>query len=180
MSIILMMPYANIIEAALIDTLRAEANQYEQNQSFQFVPISVDDITIIIPVGTGLPADPADNGNSTIAGIDSDGDGIRDDVERRISMHYPDNPLARAYSYMLAIRLQTIIENSTNKNSYIQAIHELSFAEDCLKNIMPTVRTKGTRLVLPWVMNTYPRSYSYINARGLIGGETPPALLSCQ
>ena len=172
--------HADMANAALIDTLRSEAAALQASQTVQYVPISVDDIFIIVPAGTGMPAEPGANGDATIAGVDSDGDGIRDDVERRISANYPDNPSARAYSYMIAKRLQTIIVNSANKNTYIQAISELSFAENCLNVILPTQVNKASRLVLPWVMNTYQRSIAYINARALIGGERPPASIACQ
>lgn len=170
----------DIANAALIDTLRSEATILQGSQTVQYVPISIDDIFIIVPAGTGMPSEPGVNGDATIAGIDSDGDGIRDDVERRISAHYSNNASARAYSYMIAKRLQAIIVNSANKTTYIQAISELSFAENCLNIMLPTELNKGTRLVLPWVMNTYQRSIAYINARALIGGEKPPTQIACQ
>jgi hypothetical protein len=39
--------------------------------------------------GSALPPDPGEAGKQTMLGIDSDGDGIRDDVQRYIYLTYP-------------------------------------------------------------------------------------------
>jgi hypothetical protein len=43
-----------------------------------------------------LPPDPGEAGKVTIEGIDSDGDGVRDDVQRWIALTYPDVETLRA------------------------------------------------------------------------------------
>ena len=178
--IMILLPVSNTANAALIDDLRSEAASLGSSQSVTYVPISVDDIFIVIPAGTGLPADPGQDGDATIEGIDADGDGIRDDVEKLISTHYPDDPMARAYSYMIAKRLQKIIENKSSKTVFTQSLQEMSFFESCLDQLFPQENMKGGRLILPWVLNTYARSYAYLDALELLGGETLPATLSCQ
>jgi len=37
-----------------------------------------------------LPPDPGSAGRATLEGIDSDGDGVRDDIQRFIELNYPD------------------------------------------------------------------------------------------
>lgn len=40
-----------------------------------------------------LPPDPGEAGEATLVGIDSDGDGVRDDVQRKLSFEFPDSEL---------------------------------------------------------------------------------------
>lgn len=177
-----------IIYAALLSSVFSQnvanaisqtAAELEASQTVLMVPISVGDIFIIIPVGTGLPPDPGEIGKFTIQGVDADADGVRDDVERNISMHYVNNPLARAYSYIVAMNYQAMIENSANKQTQLQSISQLIQMEDCLDKLLPDEAVKGSDLVLPWVLDTYQRSYAYIDARGLLGGEALPVVTGC-
>lgn len=161
-------------------TVTQTATGLEASQTVAWVPISVGDIFFIIQAGTGLPPDPGEIGKFTIQGVDSDGDGIRDDVERNISQYYPNNGMARAYSYMVAMNYQRMIENSSDQQIQIQIIQELAQVEDCLDQLLPDELEKGGNLVLPWVFNTYQRSYSYLDARGLMGGQILPETTGCQ
>jgi hypothetical protein len=45
--------------------------------------------------GGGLPPDPGEAGKATIEGIDSDQDGLRDDIQRYIALTYPDSEKTR-------------------------------------------------------------------------------------
>jgi len=45
---------------------------------------------------TNLPPDPGAAGKLTLSGIDSDNDGVRDDVQRWIVMTYPNSQKTRA------------------------------------------------------------------------------------
>ena len=55
----------------------------------------------------GLPPDPGEAGKATLEGIDSNGNGVRDDVERAIAKLYPDEPELRALQMAAAIEAQT-------------------------------------------------------------------------
>lgn len=67
------------------------------------VPIPMDDdLSVVIPVSVNLPPDPGSVGEATIQGIDADGDGVRDDIEREIFFAYPDNAKARTVLYQMA------------------------------------------------------------------------------
>ena len=48
-----------------------------------------------------LPKDPGLACDTTLLGIDSDGDGIRDDIQIKITQLFPDNPMARAGIFTL-------------------------------------------------------------------------------
>jgi len=53
-----------------------------------------------------LPPDPAPAGNATLAGIDSDGDGVRDDLQRYIIFNVPDSARYREALKQQATALQ--------------------------------------------------------------------------
>ena len=98
--------------ALLADTSRVEGNE----APIKHIPVSVDDLTIIIPVESSeLPPDPGEEGKADVAGIDSDNDGVRDDVERYIAYKYPDNPLTRKALYQYSKYEQLNLINSHNK-----------------------------------------------------------------
>lgn len=64
----------------------------------------------IVPTGAdcipqhmaNLPPDPGEAGKATIDGIDSDKDGVRDDVQRFIHETWPDSERARKVLYLIA------------------------------------------------------------------------------
>lgn len=75
-----------------------------KDQNLILVPVGVGDITIFIPVATGIENDPGDSGDINIEGIDADNDGIRDDVEHNLAMLFPgdSNQTVRTYSFIAA------------------------------------------------------------------------------
>jgi hypothetical protein len=108
-----------------IDHLRNE-------QEVHFVPIVYDGYVIPIYVGSGMPPEPGGSGNLTIPGTDSDGDGIRDDVERKIGLMYPNHPEVRAYSYVIAMSLQDAINNPASLPQQELSLNEILIADRCL------------------------------------------------
>lgn len=61
-------------------------NNVKTSQTIRF---AVTDIPVT------LPLDPGEAGKVTLAGIDSDSDGVRDDLQREIVFMYPENNLVR-------------------------------------------------------------------------------------
>ncbi len=57
-------------------------------------------------MGTNLPPDPGANADKTIAGVDANNNGIRDDVELAIFKAYPDSAKTRAALLQYALTLQ--------------------------------------------------------------------------
>jgi hypothetical protein len=66
-----------------------------------FIPISVGDITIFIPILSETVPDEAIDDN-TMGHVDSDLDGVRDNVEREIALLSPADRQYRGYLYHLA------------------------------------------------------------------------------
>ena len=71
---------------------------------------------IVVP-----PAPDATANSATVAGVDSNANGIRDDVERRLASEFGADPTALAVAREHATRIQAAITNptTTNRQSYI-------------------------------------------------------------
>ena len=69
----------------------------------QWVPISVGDITIIIPINAFTESDES---RATTLGIDADNDGVRDDIQARINHEYANNSYLRTQSLQMAATYQ--------------------------------------------------------------------------
>lgn len=59
-----------------------------------------------------LPPDPGAAGATTLAGIDSDGDGLRDDVQRWIALNYRDSARWRSVLAQMARTYQHAVIRS--------------------------------------------------------------------
>lgn len=164
---------------ALAQTLDQQAASLASQQTVSVVPIDDGDFPVYTMVGSGVPPDPGAAANQTVQGVDSDNDGIRDDVELQIARYYPGNPRARAYSYLLAMNYQQVIETAPGRAQQLARVAEEGYLELCLAALLPNDDLRGTRLVLPWVLNTYDRSLAYLNARRAIGGAVLPTIQDC-
>ncbi len=129
-----------------------------------------------------LPPDPGQVGKETITGIDSDRDCIRDDLELIISERLPGEKHheARRYLYIHAIWLGELLK----ENPTVEEMHEVSNylygTSKCAREILgDTIETKK---LLDWIfasnLNTFPRSYRYIDNNGLLGGTTTRGTLT--
>ncbi|MCO7187405.1 MULTISPECIES: hypothetical protein [unclassified Pseudoalteromonas] len=73
------------------------------------VPITAGGIFVPIPIAFehNLPPEPQDDGS--LGSIDSDNDGVRDDIERYIAQQYPLNRTTRGYLYHAAAYARKIV-----------------------------------------------------------------------
>lgn len=70
-------------------------------------------------IENNLPPDPGDAGKETVEGIDSDGDGVRDDVQRYIALNYTDSDTQDALR-QCAVNLQNFILDTNDRQTTIQ------------------------------------------------------------
>jgi hypothetical protein len=92
------------------------------------LPITV----AVAPLGVVLPADPGPAGLQTLAGIDSDRDGVRDDVQRWIAVTYPGSAKTRAALTQVAIALEGEVVGTASSYQL------LSNAIDCMNFTLMT------------------------------------------
>ena len=124
-----------------------------------------------------LPPDPGAAGRATLAGIDSDNDGVRDDVQRWIVMTYPNSAKTRAALRQDAIALQKYIIDSANPTLTYQHALEDDKATDCLEYIRPNDFYNVVVDLEAVVVNTPQRSRAYLRADQLMSGKffsSPP------
>lgn len=75
-----------------------------------------------------LPPDPGEAGKQTLQGIDSDNDGVRDDVQRHIALAYPSSARVRSALFQLTLSYQANLTTGSR-----DLFHN---ATDCLSSVM--------------------------------------------
>ena len=88
-------------------------------------------------MGENLPPDPGAEADKTVAGIDANANGIRDDVELAIFKEYPNSAKTRAVllQYALALQMGTN-QPIINKNTATEVVREQSRAFVCIGEIV--------------------------------------------
>ncbi len=79
-----------------------------------------------------LPADPGDIGKDTLQGVDSDSDGVRDDVQRFIAFRHPTDPEARSALRQYAKVMQANLLRTGNSEDARAGVPHIHRAHDCL------------------------------------------------
>ncbi len=126
-----------------------------------------------LPEPAVLPADPSEAGKTTLQGIDSDRDGIRDDVQRFIALTYQkseDKPLRAALREYAAFLQQLIIFASSKNNSMLNAQTSGEIV-DCIIYLHPNDGTDILLDIEAASINTDQRNLAYIEANAQLNGE---------
>ena len=109
-------------------------------------------ITMADVLGTNLPPVPYEPENdATVAGIDKNGNGIRDDVERAIFAKYPNDAKIRAAELQFALAEQTMMTQVFNTDTWKVAGVLYSRGDGCLAD------SKHKKEVVDLVLNTKQR-----------------------
>jgi len=95
-------------------------------------------ITLADVEGKNLPpvSDQAEN-DATVAGIDKNNNGVRDDVELVIFKKYPNSAKIRAAELQYAVALQLMITKVFDSGSWEAAAQEESRANYCIAETYP-------------------------------------------
>ncbi|MFA6408371.1 MAG: hypothetical protein WCW36_02820 [Candidatus Paceibacterota bacterium] len=124
----------------------------------------------------GLPPDPGPAGKTTLAGIDSNGNIARDDVERYIAINHQDSAKVRAALMQFAVVAQLQLIDSADKQKSIQHANESGAAIDCLVDIAGSVQ-KAENLydnLQSVILNTDARNKAYFTYDNQLGGQYFP------
>ena len=109
-----------------------------------------------------LPPDPGEAGKQTLLGIDSDNDGIRDDIQRYIYFAYPDNEKIRIALTNIAIQYQELLPQADDREAATIHANKKARHGECLFWIMGE-RSGDVRAALKAeIMNTEERILAYI------------------
>jgi hypothetical protein len=88
-------------------------------------------------MGKNLPPDPGINADKTIAGIDANNNGIRDDVELAVFKEYPNSAKTRAVLLQYALALQMeFTQPIVNKDTVTEIVTEMGRAHSCVADTL--------------------------------------------
>lgn len=80
--------------------------------------------------------DPGEAGRQTLAGIDSDNDGIRDDIQRWINEKYHNSPRSLAAAKQMARDAQNIVLMANDKQASIKASYQSFDSMSCMEYVI--------------------------------------------
>jgi len=108
----------------------------KQKTEDQVAKIHATKLAMYDVMGKNLPPDPGAEADKTVAGIDANKNGIRDDVELAIFKEYPSSAKTRAVLLQYALALQMeVTQPIVNKDTVTEVVREQSRAHYCVGEI---------------------------------------------
>ncbi len=130
-------------------------------------------IPLVLPEPAVLPPDPGEAGKTTLEGIDSDKDGVRDDIQRYIASTYPnpeDKPFRAALREYSAFQ-QPFMMEADDKLKTIANAENRAEQIDCVLYLHPEDGQAGLVNLRAEYLNTESRTHAYLNADGQLSGQ---------
>ncbi len=161
--------YRVITGAALMLLLLIAGCEAEESNKASINVGNADDIEV---VEDGLPLDPGEAGKATLAGIDSDNDGVRDDIQRWLAVELSDKPVVRALAGEMAIQSQNFLFKAHDKVSALEAHRLYGIARSCLKYYFGL--TDGRSIIFEMharFHNTKERTLGYMRGTRFLSGS---------
>lgn len=118
--------------------------------------------------------DPGEEGKATLAGIDSDSDGVRDDIQRWINENFSSSPNKRAGLKQSAHDFQATLLNTEDKTANIQAIIADMRSGECVDHVMGGI---GNAIAVQdelkaRMLNTRERNLAYFKSSENFNGQS--------
>jgi hypothetical protein len=134
----------------------------------KFLPIT---LSITDQENNELPPDPGEAGMKTILGIDSDSDGVRDDIQRYIYFVYPDDEKVRMALTQMAIEYQGLLSEASDPDAAFNHATRMSRHGECLFYILGEASLDVRSALKAEILNTRERSIAFINYSDSLAGE---------
>lgn len=121
---------------------------------------------------SSLPVDPGEAGKVTLEGIDSDEDGVRDDVQISIVNRYQDDAAMQKILIQQALTLQDalITGASGDANAMSEIAHEMNRAASCMV-VKSSNPSEDIRFLEFHVINTQARTDAYLRFNAEMDGQ---------
>lgn len=122
---------------------------------------------------TALPPDPGPSGQTTLLGVDSNGNGIRDDVERYIALNYGSSPNAVKSLYEVARTLQAMLTVPQGNATAAKAVNDTAWRNrSCLVFLFGAIDGhKKSKDVFAEQFNTLERYRAWSRQDDLLAGQ---------
>jgi hypothetical protein len=122
--------------------------------------------------GKSLPPDPGTAGMATLAGIDSDNDGLRDDIERYVMLNYSNSAKTRAWLTQSALAAQFGVTGGGLSSADAQAaFSKLDAALACGWYEYGANEKAQSDALLMQVLNTKDRVKAYAQFTSQLAGQ---------
>ena len=111
-----------------------------------------------------LPPDPGEAGKATLAGIDSDHDGVRDDLEREIVYMYPQNDQVRRVLRAMMKKEQDVITTTGDHEHFKGLMANYYGFENCWEFLIfgnSSINTTNRDILNIMLVNTPIRYETY-------------------
>lgn len=118
-----------------------------------------------------LPPDPGKAGKQTLLGVDSDSDGVRDDIQRYIYCAYPDDEKVRVALTQIAIEYQGLLSQANDPDAAFNHATRMARHGECVDYIQGEAASDTLAALKAEILNTKERSLAYINYSNSLGGE---------
>ena len=109
----------------------------------------------------GFPPDPGEAGRKTLEGIDSDHEGLRDDVQRWIYARFPNDERKRKALRQMSISLQLDLTPNLSDQELLNFARRSFKAIDCLSDLFGYMNNE-MEYVRAKVINTSDRTDRYL------------------
>ncbi|GJQ45251.1 MAG: hypothetical protein JETCAE04_10050 [Candidatus Jettenia caeni] len=121
--------------------------------------------------GVNLPPDPGGEGKKTLLGIDTDGDGVRDDIQRYIYFTYPDDKKLRLALSYYAKEFQGVLKDANDREAAYDHATKIVRNDECLWYLKGEESIDICSALRAKILNTRERSIAYIKYSDSLGGR---------
>ncbi|UJS15951.1 MAG: hypothetical protein L3J17_08455 [Candidatus Jettenia sp.] len=118
-----------------------------------------------------LPPDPGEEGKKTLLGIDTDGDGVRDDIQRYIYFTYPDDKKLRLGLTYYAKEFQGVLKDANDREAAHDHAIKMDRHVECLFYLKGEDAVDICNALRAKILNTRERSIAYITHSDNLGGR---------
>jgi hypothetical protein len=162
------------VDLTVRDTAAGTFKTYHNPQGTPFQPIEDTGAFATCGAGSGLPPDPGAAGKATLGGVDSNGDGVRDDLERYIALTYGGSPATVDALRRTAKAVQGAILDSASTNASIDHATDLARSVECLEAVRPADAIEVHERLVAQALDTEARGLAYLAANDQLGGTVYP------
>jgi len=146
----------------------------KQRTADTIATIQAQKVTLADVMGTNLPPQPYEPENdATVAGLDKNNNGIRDDVELAIFAKYPHSAKIRAAELQYAMTEQMFLTDVTNTDTWKAVAEEDSRAFTCALKVISynqTVEVQDMVLNTDLRKNAEQKAFNFITSHGSASG----------